>query len=63
MKIEAVRDRRDLLLREIGRDQNDLTAAIQDLRSSVSVAAKIRQQPKTWVFGALVAGFLAGELI
>ena len=63
MNIETLRDRKDLLLREIEKDQYELKVAIQDLRHSVSVGRQVRIRPKTWVIGAFVAGFLASELI
>jgi len=63
MNIDTVRDRKELLLREIEKDRYELQVALQDLRDSVSVARQVRVRPKTWVLGAFVAGFIAGELI
>ncbi len=61
MNIENVRERKDLLLREIERDQYEIREAIRDLRESVSVSERIKDYPKAWVFGAFAVGFLVGE--
>lgn len=62
MNIETIRDKKDLLLREIERDQRELVAAVKDLRNTVSVAPRIEARPKTWLIGAFVTGLIIGEL-
>ncbi len=62
MNLETMRVKKEMIMMEIERDQDELRSAFRDLSTSVSLSEKVSTHHKTWLFGALIAGLVIGQL-